>query len=105
MERWVNELKPLGDWTMNVREFVAEMREAIEEAKSKGATEIKCDNIIAYLDEVEKTATDDLTVVDMEKYKAQLLHWIEQARFQYESNLEMFRSVITAGQGAIKSGL
>ena len=37
---------------MSVKSFAAELKGIVEDAKAKGTTEIKVDNLIAYLDEV-----------------------------------------------------
>lgn len=88
---------------MNAKEFAAQMKATIEDIKSKGTAAIYCDNIISYLDEVQKSPEREPTSVDVERYKADLQNWIEANKYQHESHLEMFRSVITSGQGAIKS--
>lgn len=88
---------------MNAKQFAAQMKTDIEDIKSKGTAAIYCDNIIAYLNEVENSPEQELTPVDVERYKADLQNWIEANKYQHESNLELFRSVITSGQSAIKS--
>lgn len=71
--------------------------------KSKGTAAIYCDNLIAYLREVEQSPGTELTPIEIEKYKADLQGWIETQKSQHESDLEMFRTVISSGQSAIKS--
>lgn len=88
---------------MNAKQFAAQMKAMIENIKSKGTAAIYCDNIIAYLDEVQNSPEAEPTHLDIERYKADLQNWIEANKYQHEGNLEMFRSVITSGQGAIKS--
>src|SRR5438876_3150574 len=88
---------------MSVKQFAAQMKATIEDIKSNGTAAIYCDNIIAYLNEVQNSPEPEPTVLDIERYKADLQNWIEANKHQHEGNLEMFRSVITAGQGAIKS--
>ena len=88
---------------MNAKQFAAKMKETIEEIKTKGTAAIFCDDIIAYLDEVLKSPEAEPRPVDIEKYKADLQNWIEANKHQHQSSLEMFRSVIVAGQSAIKS--
>lgn len=79
------------------------MRVLIEDVKLNGTAAIYCDNLIAYLQRVEQSPGTEPTQVDIEKYKADLQGWIEARKFQHESQLEMFRTVIAAGQSAIKS--
>jgi len=88
---------------MDAKEFAAEMKATIEDIKAKGTAAIYCDNIIAYLDEVMDSPEAEPRTVDIERYKANLQNWIEANKHQHQSSLEMFRSVIVAGQGAIKS--
>lgn len=88
---------------MNAKQFAAQMKAMIEDIKSKGTAAIYCDNIIAYLNEVQNSPDPEPTLVDIERYKADLQNWIEANKYQHEGNLEMFRSVIASGQGAIKS--
>lgn len=79
------------------------MRKLIEDIKSKGTAAIYCDNLIDYLKEVENSPEAELTPLEIEKYKADLQNWVTTNKCAHESQLEMFRSVILAGQGAIKS--
>lgn len=88
---------------MNAKQFASQMKAMIEDIKSKGTAAIYCDNIIAYLNEVQNSPESEPTPVDFERYKADLQNWIEANKYQHEGNLEMFRSIITSGQGAIKS--
>lgn len=90
---------------MNAKQFAAQMKTMIQDIKSKGTAAIYCDNIIAYLDEVQSSPESEPTQVDIERYRADLQNWIEANKHQHEGNLEMFRSVITSGQNAIKSSL
>ena len=79
---------------MNANPFATKMKDEVEKAKSHGVTAIPCENIIAYLDEILKTP--ESSSVDFKLYE-------QEQRHQHESNLEMFRSVIQTGLGAIKS--
>ena len=88
---------------MSVKQFAAQMKATIEDIKAKGTAAIYCDNIIAYLNEVQNSPEPNPTPLDIERYKADLQNWIEANKHQHEGRVEMFRSVITAGQGAIKS--
>ena len=88
---------------MSAKSFATQMRVIIEDIKSNGTAAIYCDNLISYLREVENSPTLELVPADLERYKADLQNWIEANKYQHESDIEMFRSVITAGQSAIKS--
>lgn len=88
---------------MSTKEFAAQLKETIEEIKANGTAAIYCDNLIAYLDEVINSPQPAVSEAELAKYKAELQLWIEQTKGNLASNLEMFRSVIQAGQSAIKS--
>ena len=87
---------------MSVKQFAENMKSSVEKAKSDGITSIPCENIIAYLNEVLKS-TDSPPANTGLPQEAYIQKWIEEVKHWHQSNLEMFRSVITAGQGAIKS--
>lgn len=88
---------------MSAKSFAAQMRVIIEDIQSNGRKTIDCDILINYLREVESSPDLELTPANLEKYKADLQNWIESNKYQHESDIEMFRSVISAGQNAIKS--
>ena len=88
---------------MSARQLAAEMSAAIADIKAQGAGVIPCDNLLAYLDQVQRSPEPDPPQAQIERFKADLQNWIESKRQVHEGELEMFRSVITAGQGAIKS--
>lgn len=88
---------------MTTKQFAAQMKSMIEDIKSKGTAAIYCDNLIAYLSEVQNSPEIEPTPLEIEQYKADLQNWIESNKLVHESNLEMFRSVISSGQNAIKS--
>lgn len=88
---------------MSTKQFAAQMKATIEDIKAKGTAAIHCDNLIAYLTEVEKTPEAEPSSIQIEKYKADLQNWIETNKRDHDGQLEMFRSVITSGQAAIKS--
>ncbi|MFC1588714.1 hypothetical protein ACFL3P_00410 [Pseudomonadota bacterium] len=88
---------------MSTREFAAQLKETIQGIKNDGTAAIYCDNLIAYLEDVEKSPSQAPTEVELEKYKADLQLHIEQNKNSHASQIEMFRSIITSGQNAIRS--
>lgn len=88
---------------MSTKQFAKQMRESIEGIKANGTAAIYCEHLIAYLEEVEASPTPDLSVVEIEQLRADLQNRVEANKYEHESGLEMFRSVIAAGQSAIKS--
>ena len=90
---------------MSAQEFAAQLKETIQDIKKNGTAAIYCDNLIAYLDDVGTSASSSLIEAELEKYKADLQLHIEKNKNYHASKLEMFRSVITSGQNAIRSSL
>lgn len=90
---------------MTAKQFAAELRRVVAEAKETGTEAIKCENLIAYLDQFIQSPGGEPSAVDVEKYKADLQVAINQGAQQHEHNIEMFKSVMMAGQSAIKSSL
>lgn len=88
---------------MNEKRFAAQLKATIQEIKAKGTAAIYCDNLIAYLDEVENSPSAEPSPADLELYKAQLQLEVERNKNKHASDLEMFKSVILAGQNAIRS--
>ncbi|EGG93317.1 hypothetical protein IMCC1989_1347 [gamma proteobacterium IMCC1989] len=88
---------------MSAQEFAAQLKETIQGVKDNGTAAIYCDNLIAYLDDVSESPSHTPTEVELEKYKADLQLHIEQNKNYHASQLEMFRSVISSGQNAIRS--
>jgi ABC-type multidrug transport system permease subunit len=89
---------------MTTRSFATELRDTIRSIRDEqGVTEIKCDNLIAYLKEIIDSPDEEIAPAQMEKYKAELQLWIKQNEAAQASGLEMFRTVILAGQNALKT--
>ena len=64
---------------------------------------IRCDNLIAYLDEVINSPDEEVSQVRLEEYKTELQVWVEQNKSRDLYNVEMLRSVLAAGQNALRS--
>lgn len=90
---------------MSVKNFAGQMKATIEQLKAKGTAALYCDNIIAYLDSVISSPEIEPTPEAIEQFKAEMQGRIEYNKQTHESNLEMFRSVITSGQNAIRASL
>jgi len=88
---------------MSAKEFASQLKATIQDIKGKGTAAIYCDNLIAYLDEVANSPSVVVSPAELEQYKAQLQLEVERNKNEHASGLEMFRSVITAGQNAIRS--
>ncbi len=88
---------------MSVQKFASQLKETIQGIKESGTEAILCENLIAYLEDVEGDSSHAPTEVELEKYKAELQLQIEQNKNIHNSKIEMFRSVISAGQNAIRT--
>ena len=62
---------------MSTKQFATQMKAMIEDIKAKGTAAIYCDNLIAYLSEVQNSPEIEPTPIEIERYKADLQNWIE----------------------------
>ncbi len=89
---------------MTTKSFATELRDVIRSIRDEqGVSEIKSDNLIAYLEEIINSPEEEITPAQMEKYKAELQVWIKQNETVQAEKIEMFRSVILSGQNALKT--
>jgi len=88
---------------VSAQAFAAQLRALIQNAKDSGTAAIYCDALISYLDGVAKSPAPEPTPAELAKYQAELQLNIEQHRGIHAAQLEGFKSVITAGQNAIRS--
>lgn len=89
---------------MGAKNFAAEMKEIIVDLKEKGHNSIDSDTLIKYLSEVENSANSEPSAIEIEAFKANLQHKLEDIKFDSNTRIEMFKSVITSGQNAVKTG-
>lgn len=90
---------------MSAKQALTAVRDVVQEQKEKGERSIDCDSLIRYLTTIAEPLADVSEAVNLERAKAELQREAEIGRFDSEMRLEMFRSVITAGQGAIRSSM
>jgi hypothetical protein len=88
---------------MGAKTFASQMKATIVEIKSSGTAAIYCDNLISYLAEIENSPELEPSALEIEGYKADLQGFIEDSKAAHETDLEMFRSVIAAGQAALRT--
>lgn len=88
---------------MSAKDFALQLKKTIEDIKANGTAAIYCDNLIAYLNGVAQSPSVAVTPAELEQYKAQLQLEVEKHKNANASSLEMFKSVITAGQHAMRS--
>lgn len=87
---------------MEAKQFALELKANIEQLSREGVEHISSENLIRYID----TAVHDLdgrTEFDIELYKANLQKWVEEHRNAHTHSVEMFKSVISAGQSALRT--
>ncbi|WP_258241145.1 hypothetical protein [Pseudidiomarina homiensis] len=91
---------------MSAKTLAQSLRDEIAHLKNEqGINVIQSDALLAYLDRVIDAPEEDVDPVKLEQIRAQLQANVEDRKAQQSSALEMFRSVITAGQNAIKTSL
>jgi hypothetical protein len=91
---------------MNAKDYASQLLRSLHEAKGVGVESFATDYLIAYVKETVKeleTLADEPTPADLERYKANLQGWLETFKNVQTQNIEMFRSVITAGQNALRT--
>jgi hypothetical protein len=88
---------------VSAKSFATELKEIVEDVKETGTTDIKIDNLIAYLDEVLASPDQEPSEFQLEQYRGELQASLEQYRATENNRLESFRSIIMSGQVAIKS--
>ena len=88
---------------MSTKQFAQGLKETVEELRKEGITEINSENLIAYLDQVLGSSDDAISHTEMEKYRAQLQVWVEQHKGIQTSQIEKFKSVVKAGQHALRT--
>jgi len=88
---------------MNVKQFATELKETIEKLKADGVEAINSTNLITYLDEVIRSPNPETDQANLERYRAELQLWVEENKKIHSWDLEGFKSVISAGQNALKT--
>lgn len=88
---------------MTAQEFAAQFRGVIQDTVEKGMAQIRCEDLIAYLDDVINLSAAESSESSLEKYKAELQLHIDKSKNHHLTQLEMFRSTIISGQNAVRS--
>lgn len=91
---------------MSAKTLASSLRhEVVQLRDHQGVQAIQCDDLIAYLDQVLASPNEEVDLVRLEQIRAQLQTSVEDRKSAQASSLEMFRSVITAGQNALRTAL
>jgi hypothetical protein len=90
---------------MDAKDFAQELRDIVDELKTKGVESISSENLIKYLDEALRDISTSArpSEATIERYKAELQKWVEEHKNIHAQGVEMFRSVIQAGQNALRT--
>ncbi|QAZ47544.1 hypothetical protein [Mesorhizobium sp. Pch-S] len=88
---------------MGIREFAGRLKSEIETLQANGLEAVTTENLINYLARVEQSPEPNPSPAELERYKAELTQHVENIKLAHATDLEMFRSVITLGQNAIRS--
>jgi len=91
---------------VDAKEFAEELRDIVADLKTKGVESIRSDNLIKYLDEALhdlSTSAARPSEATIERYKAELQKWVEEHKNIHAQGVEMFKSVIQAGQNALRT--
>lgn len=88
---------------MDAKSFATQMKGEIQDLKDQGVAAVFIDNLIAYLDRVENVPSAEPTPLEVEQYKAVLAQNLQAMLQNHNSDLEMFKSVITAAQNATRA--
>ncbi len=91
---------------MDAKEFAEELRDIVSGLKTKGVESVGSDNLIKYLDEALRdlsTSAARPSEATIERYKAELQKWVEEQKNIHAQGMEMFKSVIQAGQNALRT--
>jgi hypothetical protein len=92
---------------MDAKDFAQELRDIVDDLKTKGVESLSSENLIKYLDEALRDLDSSAarpTDATIERYKAELQKWVEEHKNVHAQGIELFRSVIQAGQNALRTG-
>jgi hypothetical protein len=87
--------------------LISLIKNELDGLKKQGIEQVTIDGIIDYLSQLEVTreSLSGITLAELEHYKAQLAMWVESQKSQSQISAEGFKSVILAGQNALRSSL
>jgi hypothetical protein len=90
---------------MSVKDYVLALKNTVIRLRNEGVKEVPCDGLLSCLDDMLKEPPEKASDVTLEKYRAELQHWVEQHKALEAFNIEMFRAVVAYGQSALKSAM
>lgn len=85
-------------------EFAREFKAIIEKIRVEQNVEsIQINDLIAYLNEISQFPDGEMDATSFERYRAELQVWVERNKEVHAARVESFKSVILAGQNAIRT--
>ncbi|TLF44794.1 hypothetical protein FEI13_18615 [Halomonas urmiana] len=91
---------------MSAKSLAKNLRDEVVYLRDQQSVQaIQCDELVAYLDRVLTSPDEEVDPVRMEQIRTELQSSVEDRKALQASSLEMFRSVITAGQNALRTAL
>jgi hypothetical protein len=90
---------------VDAQNFAHELRDVVADLRAKGVESIQSESLIKYLDETLPSLGSPATAGDakLELYKAELQKWVEEHKNAHAHSVELFKSVIQAGQSALRT--
>lgn len=79
-----------------------QLKKEILKLKDEGHQEVNANALLDYLEDIEEEFKHN-NELNAELYKAKLQNWAEEHKNKHQLSQEMFRSVITAGQNALRT--
>lgn len=88
---------------MNAKEFAAQIKSEIDRCAAQGQNTVSTETLNALLKRFSGSSTEEPENVKIERIKAHFQSNLEIEKYNHSADLEMFKSVLQAGQNAIKS--
>jgi len=90
---------------MSMKDYALALKNAVIRLRNEGVKEVPLDGLVSFLDDMLKEPPEERANVTLERYRAELQHWVEQNKAVEAFNIEMFRSVLATGQSALKNAM
>lgn len=99
---------------MRQSDAIADLKADVEHAKGQGTTNIDVDRLLEYIATLQADFTEDdgdiarkaaLAQIHIEEHKGHVAERVSTREYIHASALELFRSVITSGQGANRAAM
>jgi hypothetical protein len=95
---------------MNARELLNLLDNSARDAEKKGAKVVAIENVheahaiaLRMIEDDEKRGVPEDKEARLAKFKAELDQWVDSSRHRHEHSIEMFRSVLSSAEQALKA--